>query len=428
MSTKFQPFKYRAVCFTEKPESIANIISLMNAFNFTHYEMSDPREFIKRFKTEIPLTCIIDLDVSQSKEAIALFKSLRNIYASGILMFGLSSGQDNELTRYVKANGINDIFPKNIDKASFETRYLEVIDKKYSSTKEQNQVTLPAIVEWYFEKASPQLSTISHNIENIDVLETRVKFYEERLLPYREYFLPMVKSLAKSQEALEYTQAIRLYGVNNAKNLLVAFTLAETLKSEALKWNEKTNLPTMDPKNYIQYAVKTLNAFGEDSRYAQVAFNAGLVFDFLFYSNEVSTNKNPAIKKLIETRYDIALQKAKAGYKKASTIKDLSFEKQIITYFLFKEAGKIAIAIHQPDYIDFNNSFEKAGIKPLLFAVAEKHRFGISHSLVGSLFAQIMPDTGDAASSVLFADHAFLFNNDFSDHDSYTLTEFCSGI
>jgi hypothetical protein len=418
-------FKYTILCFGESKKEYEKILPYFATQEYEVIFTTDPREYLKIFSTKLPVVCFIDLDVQNSKIPQALIGSLRKIYGKGLLIFGITKLEDSPTIDFALANDITSIVSKFSDSETFFIKVIDVIHREYKPQTTTTNNKLPNIVSWFFDKLSLDLAKLATSLENIDEVETRLQFYLDRLSLLSPQIINMVKALTRTKDELTLTQALRIYGFDNCRNLLVTQTLQDTLESQLFKWDEKTGKLSPEPKSILTYSIKALTNFIEEGRYHQVAFNSGLLFDYFHYLNETSQNKNPALKKFIESRFDIALSKAKSGFKKAKSETDLSLEKHIITFYFLNEASKIMMTFHFKDYPDFLNKLEKKNIKPILIKIAEEAKFGVSSNLLGLLLSQTLPGLSDASLSLLFGPIYFLLGESKIEHDAKRLCEFC---
>jgi hypothetical protein len=291
--------------------------------------------------------------------------------------------------------------------------------------KEAQTAKLPPAVRWFFEKIAPTMASLNSILELHDDKETQAKYFAEHLVPHQENFVKMVKIIRRAQTEEALLQSIRMYGIRGTKNLATALRLSEACGLTSLKWDAKTGMLTEDPTKTIQYAAKTVEHFGEGSRYDQVAFNAGLILDLFSALAEKSGAQKFAIRKFIQDRHTLALKKADECVKAAKSAQSLKLEQHIISMLFMNEAGKIAMAMFFPDYLILLQKFERKTLDPALQHLAEMDKYSVSHNILGALICQNAPGLKAASKAVLFYNYPFLISDQRAARDSYDLITVC---
>jgi hypothetical protein len=217
-----------------------------------------------------------------------------------------------------------------------------------------------------------------------------------------------------------------MYGIRNTRNLVVAMKLSNVTGQPLVGWNSKTGMLAGEPTHALKFATKTLEHFGEGSRNQFEAFNSGLVLDLLSALAEATGGRKAAVRKYIEERYNDAMRHADQCIAVGKTAQSLVLERHIITTILMREAGKAAMAIFYPDYLELRRKLEKKYVPPVLQHIIELRYFAVSHNLMGALISQGAPGLGDAYKSVLFFDYPYMLKNAPDNTDSYDLIKVCN--
>jgi hypothetical protein len=104
----------------------------------------------------------------------------------------------------------------------------------------------------------------------------------------------------------------------------------------------------------------------------------------------------------------------------------LALEKHIITTILMREAGKAAMAIFYPDYLELRRKFEKKLVRPALQHIVELRQFAVSHNFMGALVCQGAPGLGEAYRAVLFFDYPYMLRDVADAKDAHDLIQVCN--
>jgi CheY-like chemotaxis protein len=431
--------------FIQTQGSVADLSLSLASLGIQNEGFKDPQGFLTRLRDGKPGGCIIDLTFKDAHVMVAMIKSIRKVLGPKLPVIVLMNQGDDATRALALAAGANDTVdipptPVELRKTISKHIYLPgdkapapapaaappaPAEKTYAPLP---KAEIPALIKWFFEKVSPSMAALNSSLEEHADSEVQVKFYTERLLPYRENFVTMIKMMRKTETKQELHQCIRMYGLRNTKHLLVAAKLSEVTQAGLIGWNTKTGLLSADPKKIIQYAAKTVDHFGEGGRYDQIAFKAGLVLDLLFVMAEATGARKSAIRKMIEETYTQAIKMADQGIEAGKSAKSLALEQHIITAFLMREAGKIGMALFYPDYMELRSKLERKGLHPALQHIAEMEKFSVSHNIIGALICQGAPGLGVAYKSVLFFEYPFMLRDVPEARDAYELLEICKQV
>lgn len=119
-----------------------------------------------------------------------------------------------------------------------------------------------------------------------DNIEERVQLLEKTFNDFPHLILPfktLIKGLNPQDTEVPFEEQIRFFTTKHTRNWLIVNLMNQVLNLKELKLDETTGRLPGKPHDLIKYAVKAQQAFGEDSRYKDLVFSAGLMFDFLIY-------------------------------------------------------------------------------------------------------------------------------------------------
>jgi CheY-like chemotaxis protein len=388
----------------------------------------DPKTFLTRLKEAKPSACIIDMTGKDSPVMIAMIKGIRSVLGAGVPILAVLNKTDYAIRVQALTAGANDVIEKPVIASALSVILSHYIPELKAAALPPIQIEIPPLIKWFFEKISPAMAGLHSALENSHETEVLVQFYAERLAPQRTEFVNMINSLRKSETKADLVQGIRMYGLRNTKQLVVASQLSDVTGAALLHWHEKTGVLTAKPSQIIQYATKTVEKFGEDSRYAEVAFNSGLILDLLFVLAESAETRKTVIRKFLQDRYEQALKDIDRCFLAGKKAESLALEQHIITAILMREAGKVAMAIYFPDYLEVKQKLDRKVVGPVLRHIVEMNKFAVSHNLIGSLICQGAPGLGDAYKSVLFLDYPFMLRDVPEAKDAYELIAICQAV
>jgi len=427
--------------FQEEATDNTSLFAIFDKIGVRTETHSDPREFLKRMNSARPAIACIDVSGMKITVASAILKSVRTIIGIGPPIFTLLNKGDQAIIKKMMDAGATGFLEKPVEIREIAiklSRYIatgEIVDilsvpnaAKAETPATKKQPPIPGVVNWFFEKLAPILASLSTILEFNEDTEIQLKFYSQRLRPHAAEITKMVQTLRKSQDKLDLITSLRMYGPTNVRNIAVLAGLAEATGLDLFKWNPKNGMLATEPKDTIPMAIRCVNHFTESARYQSVAFVSGLVFDLLALSGaDLGDRKRPFLKQL-ETSFTDAMKLADVGFKRGKGLEDLVLERHILTVFLMREAGRMAMALAYPDYLEFANKLEKAGVKPPLRTLAEVKKYGISSNVVSALICQIAPGLSDAYQSVLFFDLSFMLEKTKTEANSRALSQLCFSL
>jgi hypothetical protein len=90
----------------------------------------------------------------------------------------------------------------------------------------------------------------------------------------------VVSSMRESEEIAPLEESIRLYGIQNTISFLVTYKLSEVYKNcKPFTKDLKTHRLLLAPSQILKFSHSARIAIGEDGRYRDSSFAAGLLFD-----------------------------------------------------------------------------------------------------------------------------------------------------
>lgn len=388
---------------------------------------ADPRAFLYALHSVNPALVFITVEAHEHKVVRALLMSVRKVLGIGLPVYAVVAETDHNIMSNLMEWGATGVLVRPFD----GPKLVELLRKNVVTEELVQEVsvtssasTIPEsflpkdgeihpLAEWIFERVFPVMAHVSSALESFDEIESKVRFYAERIAPYGEQFAAYVNSLRKgsADEALDVQQCVRFYGIANARALVLSHQLLEGIRGEGIRWDEKTGRPLDDPSKVLSYGRRLLEHFGEDSLYREVALMSGIVFDLLHYHSENQKDRKGALKKDLDNRVRIVAEKATQGINKAKSMENLPLAKHIVTSHAMGEAAKALMFLLFKEYADFTKSADKAKVRGALRIFAEETRFAISHNVVGAMLAQVTPGLADAALAILCGQHQYLLND-----------------
>lgn len=391
----------------DDPEVTAQISKELSRYRLSIETFNDAKTFLKRFKEVKPDIAIIDYNIDVEKSGCAATRAIRTVLGPKVPIVIMSRQKDMDMETESKKCGANEFLQK-----PFEHDTLTAILAEFITLEEDPSAKLNPHVKWTFEQIVPVMADIKHYVQEFDEQESRVQFYQGLMAEYSETFIKMVQSMRGKSDEVDLATSIRFYGVDRTRDLIVGRKLFETIYETPFRWDETTSRPVEDPKELLNFAVNTLEHFGDDSPNQTYAFRSGIIFDIFSHVLQKSDHpKKAAVKKLLEELHEKALQFSDHALDFAKDFENLELVKHVVSAAMLQEIGTVALAMQDPDYLDWLSFFESKSIPPVLRYVAEEKKYGVSSNQLSGLVCQMAPGLREAYFTVLYCEFPFFISS-----------------
>jgi hypothetical protein len=183
---------------------------------------------------------------------------------------------------------------------------------------------------------------------------------------------------------------VRLFGIQNAANFVIVHKLARQLPTaKALARDPRTGRMLQGPVQILAHAFQAREAFGEDGRYRDSAFAAGLVFDILqlLIAVESAPTSQRKLSEFVLARFQRGVHVGVTAVRLARAKNDLKLERHLAAAALLREAGKGVMALMFNDYVAFAELHEKNATPAAIRILVERDRFGGGHPAISRALA-----------------------------------------
>ena len=256
---------------------------------------------------------------------------------------------------------------------------------------------MQAIQEFIERFAKPtfaaQLDPLTKETDGSELL---LKTIIQELLNRPQTLERLVKKANTGREAdglLDLESSVRFLGIQNVRVVLIAEKLADVFDSKLLERNTQTQELLTPPGTLLQYAVKSLQTFGEDSPQKDIAFTSGLIFDLLTLINAQTQDagKKKKIDTFIAETFIEGLQIAEAALTLGKIRNRLVLGRHLVSITMINQASYVAGAVMIEDYLDHLTKLRQNGIPLSSQNLASIQQFKGSHSAFATLIAWPLP-------------------------------------
>ncbi len=255
-----------------------------------------------------------------------------------------------------------------------------------------------ALVEELFSKIiGPFTGTgVTPLLNEPDQIDDRVnlllKTFDEHsalITPFRK----LIKSLHAQEVDVPLEEQIRFFNTDQTRTWLMVNLFNQVLNLKELKLNEDTGRLPGRPEDMLKFAYQARAALGEEGRYKDYSYAAGLFFDFLFHVqrtaaiNSVTKYDEPMAQAFIK-----ACEQAKLIMHLARHKPKLSLEKLSAIAPFFRLAAQLSLYILRPTVApEFYKKLAGMKLNEQMRMDLEMKTFGIHIGMISAYIAQSIP-------------------------------------
>ena len=234
-----------------------------------------------------------------------------------------------------------------------------------------------------------------------DTSEERVKLLADVFNLYPHLLPPfsaLIKSLKVDEEDVVLEEKIRFYNTRHTRNWLIVNLMNQVLNVKDLKLDEASGRLPGKPHALIHYANQCQVEFGEESRYKDLAFAGGLLFDFFFYLQRTHHLDLGQTKfdDVLDKSFNRAVEQGLLILKLSRHKSKLALERYTFLTALMRQLSQVALHLLKPNeapefYRNLNNLKHTETIRMAL----EIKTFGANAGLISTYLAQALPSFGE---------------------------------
>ena len=252
--------------------------------------------------------------------------------------------------------------------------------------------------------AATQVAPLLLEPDNIDdrvrLLMVTFEQHPNLINPFRA----LIKSLHSTEDAVPLEEQIRFYTTKHTRIWLIVNLMNHVLNIKDLILDQETGRLPAKPQDLIKFAYQASTSFGEESRYKDLAFSVGLMFDFVFYlqRTELLNLGQAKFDEVITVTFAKSVEQAKVILQLSRHKSKLSLEKFTpITAFL-RNLAPVCLTLLRPTVgPDFYKKTGALKANEQLRLTLEMQTFGVHSGMVASYLGQsleIFEHLGEAMS------------------------------
>ncbi len=240
-----------------------------------------------------------------------------------------------------------------------------------------------------------------------DNIDDRVLLLAETFNRFPQFITPfraLVKSMHADQSGTTIEEQIRFYNTKHTRNWLIINLFNQVLNIKELKLDESNGRLPGKPADLLKYANQSRLIFGEESRYKDLAFAGGLLYDFFFYvqrSSFVNLGQSK-FDEPINQAFTESLEQSKIILGLARKKSKLTLEKFTPLTAYLRNLSPIAMSLLRPNTApDFYKKINALKNTETSHLALEMKQFGVHSGIISAYLGQSLPlfeDVGEAMS------------------------------
>ena len=239
-------------------------------------------------------------------------------------------------------------------------------------------------------QVSPLLNEPSNIEERVNLMVQTFQKNPQLILPFRQ----LIKSLHTQEVEISLEEQIRFFTTSKTRSWLLINLLNQVLNIKELRLDETTGRLPNRLSELLKFAHQAESSFGEESRYKDLVFSAGLMFDFFFYlqrTNFLDLNQ-AKFDETISKSFKVAVEQGLLITRLSRYKTELSLEKFTPLTAFMRQLSMISFIFLQPNLApDFFKSLDLTKTSEPLKLSLELQKFGLSSATVSSYLAQSFP-------------------------------------
>jgi hypothetical protein len=204
-------------------------------------------------------------------------------------------------------------------------------------------------------------------------------------------FRTLIKSINKHEVEPTLEEQIRFYQTKHTRTWLIVNLFNQVLNLKELHLDEATGRLPGKPQDLLKYANLAQVAFGEESRYKDLVFAAGLMFDFIFYLQRTTLLDMGQTKfdEPINQAFTKAVEQGKLITKLSRHKSKLALEKLTPITAFMRQLSQISLMVLRPGQApDFYKKLATLKHTEALRLAFEMKTFGVNTAIIGAYMGQ----------------------------------------
>ena len=207
-------------------------------------------------------------------------------------------------------------------------------------------------------------------------------------------FRTMIKSINKQETEVTLEEQIRFYTTHHTRSWLMVNLFNSVLNLKELHLDSETGRLPGKPQDLLKYSHQAQTAFGEESRYKDLVFAAGLMFDFIFYLQRTPMLDLGQSKfdEPINQAFTKSVEQGKLITKLSRHKSKLALEKFTPLTAFMRQLSQITLVVLRPHLApEFYKKLAATKHTEVIRVALEMKTFNVHTGMIGAYLAQSLP-------------------------------------
>jgi hypothetical protein len=234
---------------------------------------------------------------------------------------------------------------------------------------------------------TPLLDEPDNIEERVGTLVLQFNSHPQIILPFRK----LIASIQNKEPMAVLEEQIRFFTTTQTRNYMLVCLMNEVLQLRDLQVDLDSGRLPGRAHDLLKYANLARLKFGEESRYKNLMFAAGLLFDWCFYLQKSSWMGLHGVKfdEMIDEAFNRGVEQGKLVIRLSRHKGKLTFEKHAPVIPLLRQLSQVVLSMLNPSKGQgfYKNLNSMKYTEPLKLSL-EQNQFGIHSGTVASMIAQ----------------------------------------
>jgi hypothetical protein len=205
----------------------------------------------------------------------------------------------------------------------------------------------------------------------------------------------LIKALNPQDIEVPLEEHIRFYTTRATQLWMIVNLMNQLLKIKELQMDEATGKLPGKANELLKFSNEARTLFGEESRYKDLVFAGGLIFDFLIYLSKTPMLNLGGAKfdEPISQAFTRAVEQGLMTLKVSRYKKKLSLERLTPAAAFVRQLSQIIICLLRPsEGPEFYKKLSTLKYTEPVRLALETQKFGVHHGVISTFVAQMIPE------------------------------------
>jgi hypothetical protein len=208
-------------------------------------------------------------------------------------------------------------------------------------------------------------------------------------------FQSLIKALNPQDIEVPLEEHIRFYTTRSTRLWLLVNLFHQTLQLKELQMDETTGKLPAKASDLLKFSNEAREMFGDESRYKDLVFAGGLLFDFLFYLQRTPLMNLGGAKfdETISQAFQRSVEQGQLIIKIARYKSKLSLERLAPVTAFIRQLAQVSLCMLKPsEGPEFYKKVSQLKLTEQVQLALEYNKFGVHTGILATFLAQMIPE------------------------------------